>query len=96
MSVPRTYEKKLLAISNTRGLTADEIGSIMNGYGPDCVTRLRARKDMRVEIVGERNGVTGRPKKLYKVYKVDPIRGAYCCGYCQMQRNLASSASTSS
>lgn len=85
------YDEKLLRLAATRLITAGEIGKIVGCYGPDAVTRLRGRRDLRVTVVGttphsgERRG---GPNKLYKIDKVSIIKGPYCCGYCEMQRQL--------
>lgn len=85
------YDAKLLRLSATRPITADEIGKIVGCHGPDAVTRLRGRRDLRVSVVGtvphpgERRG---GPNKLYTINKITIIKGPYCCGYCDMQRQL--------
>jgi len=85
------YDNKLFKIATTRPMTAAEIGEIVGCYSADALTRLRARKDIRVAVVGRlpHNGQQGPPKKLYKIEKVTPVRGAYCCGYCEIQRQQA-------
>lgn len=85
------YDDKLLQAMAQKGkLTAVEIGEIVGCYPADALTRLRARRNMRVMIVGtfSPNG-RGPRRKLYTVERVTPanrIRGAYCCGYCEQQR----------
>lgn len=81
-----SYDKKLLRESADHPLTAKRIGEILGCYGPDAVTRLRARRSVRVTVVGETMGDNGYSKKLYRVESVQSMRGPYCCGYCEQQR----------
>lgn len=81
------YDKQLLRESVDHPLTADRIGELVGCYGPDAVTRLRNRKDLRVSVVSIGVGSNHR-KRLYRVYHAPPIRGPYCCGYCERQRQL--------
>jgi hypothetical protein len=83
------YDHKLLKEASAGSLTAARIGQIVGCYSADALTRLRVRKDIPVTIVGKLppDG-SGPPRKLYKIEKVIPVSGAYCCGYCEQQRQL--------
>lgn len=51
-------------------MTADEIGDIVGCYPADAVTRLRARRNVNVTIVGylpRQDGQRGPQKRLYQV-----------------------------
>lgn len=82
-------EDKLIKMSAQRPLTAREIGEVMNVYGPDAVTRLRGRKHLQVTVIGKKRNKEGYSNKLYKVQRV--LNSAYCCGYCEQQRQLEAS-----
>lgn len=77
------YDNRLIKTTADHPVTAEEIGEIVGCYGPDAVTRLRNRRDLRVLTVGEVAG-KARPRKLYKVERI--TNTAYCCGYCEQVR----------
>lgn len=80
-----SYDLKLFKEAAKGPLTAKQIGEIMGCYSADALTRLRARRSVRVTVVAEFSRFRG-PRKLYKIEKVQPVNGAYCCGYCERQR----------
>jgi hypothetical protein len=84
------YDGKLLKACATGPLTSVEIGKIVGCYGVDAVTRLRGQKDLRVTIVGHLFGDDhrGPSRKLYRVEKIGHVSRAYCCGYCEKQRQI--------
>lgn len=89
------YDDRLMRAMAAKGkLTATQIGEIVGCYSADALTRLRARRNMRVTIVGtfSPNG-RGARRKLYVIEKVPPanvVKGAYCCGFCERQRQEGS------
>lgn len=66
------YDNTLIKRSAETPMTAEEIGEVVGCYGPDAVTRLRARKTLRVSIVGTVPS-GGYRKKLYRVEKVETV-----------------------
>lgn len=79
-----TYTDQLLRESARQPLTAERIAELIDVYhGPTAVNRLRMRKDLRVIVVGS---VPDSRRKLYRVVRVLPVSGPYCCGWCERER----------
>ena len=79
------YDDKLFKEAAKGPLSAQQIGEIVGCYPADALTRLRARTSVRVTVVAELPNYRG-PRKLYKIERAVPIKGPYCCGYCDQQR----------
>lgn len=88
----KSYDQELLKRTLLGPMTAQEISTIMGGYGSasDHVADLRRRRGWTVRVVGElprEEGQRGRSLRLFKITTpLNRVKGAYCCGYCEIMR----------
>lgn len=85
MGARNWYDDDLMQRAAKGPITAEETGKIMHCYGPDAITRLRGRRDLVVEIVGEIPVPKGPAKKLYQITEVDTRWSARREGLVEMK-----------
>ena len=66
------YDRELFKIAADHPMTSEEIGQVLGCYGPDAVTRLRCRKDLRVTVADKVSNGGGRAKNRYKIERIAP------------------------